>query len=193
MDNCLFCGIINNSVPSLKIYEGKHAVAVLNIKPATKGHAIVIPKNHQAYLHSLNGEELLDLMSAIRSVTMLLSQSLNPTGFNIINNMGPGAGQKLPHLTFEVIPRYENDGLKIEIPQKDFNQEELVDTQKRILNASRENTISTLKAIKEGKIQVSDEVKAEAEKILTQVTMNKDPLNTANKQYSKKLDNILND
>ena len=55
---CLFCGITNGSIPSLKVYEGKNVMAVLSIKPATKGHVLIIPKVHQAYLQTLNGETL---------------------------------------------------------------------------------------------------------------------------------------
>ena len=150
-------------MPSLKIFEGKNVTAVLSIKPASKGHTLIIPKKHEAYLHTLSNESLIELISSIKSITVLLSQSLNPAGFNIINNMGAGAGQKIPHACFEIIPRYENDGIKLEIPQKEFNEQELIDTQKKIINTSKENTIKTLKAITEGKVQTTPEVKAEAE------------------------------
>jgi histidine triad (HIT) family protein len=190
-DKCLFCGIIDGSVPSLKIYEGKNAVAVLSIKPAAKGHVLVIPKSHDAYLHTVSNEALFEVMSAIKSITLLLSQALNPSGFNIINNMGPGAGQRLPHVSFDIIPRYEGDKVKIEIPQGDFNEKELIDVQKKVLTVSRENTIKTLTAIKQGKIKVSPEVKAEAEKVLKSIEEQEEPLKAAKKQYSDKLENIL--
>jgi len=188
---CLFCGIADNSVPSLKIYEGKNVVAVLSIKPASKGHVLVIPKAHQAYLHTLDGDTLFELMSAIRSITLLLSQAFQPSGFNIINNMGPGAGQKVPHVCFEVVPRYEGDGLKLELPQGEFKEQELIEAQKKILEISKDNTIKTLRAIKEGKVEASPEVKAEAEKALAQLESAQDPSKAAEQQYSNKLENLL--
>ena len=190
-NKCLFCGIIDGSIPSLKVYEGKSVIAVLSIKPATKGHVLVIPKDHQAYLHTLQGDSLFELMSAIRSVTLLLSQAFNPNGFNILNNMGPGAGQRLPHTCFEVIPRYEGDGVKLEVPQGDFKEEELIEAQKKLLILSKDNTVKTLKAITEGKVEASPEVKAEAEKALKQLESN--PLEEQKKQYSTKLDELLNE
>lgn len=188
---CLFCGIINGSVPSLKVYEGKNAVAVLSIKPASKGHVLVMPKTHEAYLHTIPGEALIEVMSAIRSLTILLSQAFKPTGFNIINNMGVGAGQKIPHAVFEIIPRYEGDKIKLEIPQGELKEKELIDAQKRILEVSRDNTIKSLKAITEGRVQASPEVKAEAKKILEQLKESTNPLDATKKQYSTKLENIL--
>ncbi|MBD3312135.1 HIT domain-containing protein [archaeon] len=190
-NKCLFCGIVDGSVPSLKVYEGKNVVGVLSIKPATKGHVLIIPKNHQAYLHTLDPESLFEVMSAIRSVTLLLSQTFNPEGFNVINNMGPGAGQKLPHVCFEVIPRYKGDGVKVEIPQGEFKEQELMKVQEQVLTTSKTNTIKTLKAIKEGKVKASPEVKAEAEKALAQLEQAENPVKTAKKQYSTKLENIL--
>jgi hypothetical protein len=126
---------------------------------------------------------MFELMSAAKSITMLLSQALNPTGFNIINNMGAGAGQRVPHLVLEVIPRYEDDGIKLELIQKEFNEQELIDVQKKLLTISKDNTIKTLKAITEGKVNASPEVKAEAEKALMQLLGNEAP--------KKKLDDLL--
>jgi|GEM_PF-2770526 len=190
-NKCLFCGIIDGSVPSLKVYEGKNVVAVLSIKPASKGHVLVIPKDHQAYLHTLNGDSLFEMISAIRSITVLLSQAFNPNGFNILNNMGPGAGQRVPHACFEIVPRYEGDAIKLELPQGEFKEQELVEAQKRILEISRDNTVKTLKAIKEGKVQASPEVKAEAEKALAQLEAAENPVEASQKQYSNKLENLL--
>ncbi len=190
-NKCLFCGIIDGSIPSLKIYESKNVVAVLSIKPASKGHVLVIPKTHQAYLHLLNNETLVEMMNAIKSITVLLSQAFNPRGFNIINNMGPGAGQKIPHANFDIIPRYEGDGINLTIPQHEFNEKELVEVQKEILKVSRENTIRTLKAIREGKVKVSPEVKEEAEKLLQKIEESENPLEAAKKQYSTKLEHLL--
>ncbi|MFA5406604.1 MAG: HIT family protein [Candidatus Nanoarchaeia archaeon] len=184
VDNCLFCGIINGSVPSLRVYEGKHVIGVLSIKPASRGHVILIPREHQAYIHTINNEALFELMSAAKSITMLLSQALNPTGFNIINNMGAGAGQRIPHACLEVIPRYEGDGIKLDLPQKEFNEQELIELQKKILTISKDNTIKTLKAITEGKVNASPEVKAEAERALRQ-------LEGTDEAPKKKLDDLL--
>jgi len=190
-NKCLFCGIADGSIPSLKVYEGKNVVAVLSIKPTSKGHVIVIPKSHQAYLHTLDGDSLFEIMSAIRSITLLLSQTFNPTGFNVLNNMGPGAGQRVPHTSFNIIPRYEGDGIKIELPQGEFKEKELIEAQKKILEVSKENTVKALKAIKEGKIEASPEVKAEAEKALAKLEQTENPMETVDKQYSNKLEDLM--
>lgn len=172
---CLFCGLISGSVPSLKIYEGKNVIAVLSIKPVSKGHVLVIPKEHQAYINTLSAEASFELISAIKNITMLLSQAFNPAGFNIINKLGAGANQRVPHACFEVIPRYENDSIELKMPEQEFNEQELINAQKQILTISKDNTIKTLKAIKEGKVKVSPEVKAEAEKALAQIEGSEKP------------------
>lgn len=192
-NKCLFCGIVDGSVPSLRVYEGKNVIAVLSIKPASKGHLLVIPKDHQAYLHTLSGETLFEIMSTIRSMTLILSQAFKPLGFNVLNNMGPGAGQKIPHAVFEIIPRYEKDNIKLEVPQGALKEEELINAQKKILEVTRDNTIKSLKAITEGKVKAAPEVKAEAERILAQLKEQENPLDSVKKQYSKKLDSLLNE
>ncbi len=183
-ENCLFCKIINNEIPSLRVFESANVIGVLSIKPASKGHVILIPKEHVIYFTHLNPDLEKELFLAIRSITSVLVQAFNAEGFNIISNIGPTAGQRVPHACIHIIPRYKDDNLNISIPEKEINEEELYDTYKKYIMQSRENTLKLIKAIKEGKIKVSPEVKEKLDKLFSDIEKEES-------EERKKLDDLI--
>lgn len=176
-EKCLFCEIIKGNIPSLKIYENEGVVAVLNIKPATKGQVLLIPKQHHGFIQTLPEDACFQMMLAVKAITTILTQVLQCPGVNVLYSMGSNAGQKVGHMSFDIIPRYAGDKVKIEIPELEVKEDELYETQKIVVKAFQESTIKLLQAIKKGEIKVSDEVKAQALKALEAMEKKKPPKN----------------
>lgn len=107
---CIFCKIINNEIPSYKIYEDEYTLAFLDLSQVTKGHTLVVPKKHYANIFETPEEELNHLMHSIKCIVEKLKSSLGIENVNILNNSGSLAGQTVHHLHIHIIPRYENDG-----------------------------------------------------------------------------------
>jgi len=112
---CIFCKMINGEIPcQSKIYEDKKTLAFLDIRPATPkgGHTLVIPKKHYELITDIPNDELIALSKTLKKVTKILLKY--GKGVNILQNNKKVAGQYIPHVHFHVIPRFKNDGIKIE-------------------------------------------------------------------------------
>ena len=116
---CIFCEIIAGSLPSYKIYEDEQVFAFLDIKPVHPGHVLVLPKNHAENLEEISPEDLQSLIVIVQKVGRLLKDRLGVSGYNLVVNNGAVAGQVVPHLHFHLVPRLENDGLKL-FPQGEY-------------------------------------------------------------------------
>lgn len=114
MDDCIFCKIINNEIPSTKIYEDKEVLVILDVKPATKygGHCLVIPKKHFELITDLPDDLLNKLILVIKKMSGALLKY--GEGLNILLNNKKVAGQAIPHIHFHLIPRFPNDGVLVE-------------------------------------------------------------------------------
>ena len=111
MVSCVFCSIINQEEPALKVYEDDHTVAIIPRKPEAWGHCLVIPKQHCEDLFSIPDDALASLSKAVKNVARLCKDKLRAEGVNILHASGKTAGQSVPHFHFHVIPRYEGDGV----------------------------------------------------------------------------------
>lgn len=107
--DCIFCKIANGEIPSNKIYEDDHFVAILDMAPATKGHTLVIPKKHYDDFFAMTPEEAAEAMKRARKVADLLKGKLQPDGMNMTQNNGEVAGQTVMHFHMHLIPRYLSD------------------------------------------------------------------------------------
>jgi histidine triad (HIT) family protein len=103
---CVFCKIIGGQIPSSKVFEDAHTFAFLDIAPFEKGHVLVVPKHHTAFLTDLPQPELLPFISAVKKVAGLLLERLPCDGFNLVQNNGACATQVVPHVHFHVVPRW---------------------------------------------------------------------------------------
>lgn len=110
--NCIFCKIVKGEIPCSKVYENKKVLAFLDIAPITKGHTLVIPKEHHKNLLELPNELLRDVSVAAKHVAFAVRKAMNADGFNLNQSNFPAAGQVVMHAHFHIIPRYKNDGLK---------------------------------------------------------------------------------
>ncbi|MDP2974142.1 MAG: HIT family protein [Candidatus Diapherotrites archaeon] len=124
-DDCIFCKIAKGEIPSTKLYEDEQVLSFLDIMPAAKGHALVIPKKHYHTLLDIPHEELREIMAVVQKVAAAIMATTDATGFNVIQSNQKVAGQVIAHLHFHIIPRKEGDRLHFEWEQGKAEKEEL--------------------------------------------------------------------
>jgi histidine triad (HIT) family protein len=112
-EDCLFCGIVAGDVPGQIVDSDEHTVAFMDINPATRGHALVVPRRHSTDLMDVSDDDLAYTMAAARRLARRMDETLEPDGFNILNSTRPAAWQTIFHYHLHVIPRYEDDPLKL--------------------------------------------------------------------------------
>jgi histidine triad (HIT) family protein len=111
--DCIFCAIAGGDAPAEIVDSDEHTVAFMDINPATRGHALVIPRTHSADLMEISDEDLERTNLAARRLAARIDRILEPAGFNVINACRPAAWQTVFHFHLHVIPRYEDDPLKL--------------------------------------------------------------------------------
>ncbi len=136
MSQCLFCKIIEGSIPSHTIYEDKNYLAFLDISPLSEGHTLVIPKEHQEYIENYSPEINSGLFTvAHKIINKIKKSSINFEGCNILINNGTAAGQEVPHAHLHIIPRYIGDDIIKTFKKNNFkpsNQKDLAATATKI-------------------------------------------------------------
>ena len=125
-DDCIFCKIGNGDIPSSTIYEDELFKVILDLSPATKGHALILPKNHFDDLLTVDEETGSKALLLASKVAAAMKKALGCVGVNILQNNGEAAGQTVFHLHIHIIPRYENDGVSIEWNHGAPSQDELL-------------------------------------------------------------------
>lgn len=108
--DCIFCNILDGKIPSYKIYEDSHVMAFLDITQGTKGHTLVIPKQHIKNIYELDENTAAKIFKVVPKIANALKQSFNPIGINIVNNNEKPL-QSVFHFHIHLIPRYEDDGM----------------------------------------------------------------------------------
>ena len=111
--NCIFCKIANDEIPSTTLYEDEDFRVILDLGPATRGHAILMPKNHFANLCELDDETAQKAILVAKKMAGKMKAALGADGFNLVQNNGEAAGQTVFHFHMHLIPRYENDNAGI--------------------------------------------------------------------------------
>lgn len=113
MTSCIFCKLVEGSIPSAKIYEDDHVVAFMDIMPVTQGHVLLIPKTHCENLYELTEDEAANLFKAAPKIANALNEEFKPAGLNLLQNNGSFAGQTVYHFHMHFIPRYDkSDGFQ---------------------------------------------------------------------------------
>ncbi len=108
--NCIFCKISGGEIPSKTIYEDEEFRVILDISPASKGHALIIPKEHYANLYEMPEDAAGRVMILAKKLAGHMTERLKCDGFNIVQNNGETAGQTVFHFHMHLIPRYAGDG-----------------------------------------------------------------------------------
>ena len=111
--DCLFCKIVAGEVPAQIVDSDEHTVAFMDINPATRGHALVIPRQHSADLMEVSDSDLANTFLAARRLARRMEEVLSPAGYNLLNSCRPAAWQTIFHFHVHVIPRYDDDPLKL--------------------------------------------------------------------------------
>jgi histidine triad (HIT) family protein len=111
MSDCIFCKIVEGSIPSHKVFEDEYCYAFLDIFPANRGHTLVIPKMHVKDIHEADAETYGRVASTAKSVADLLQAKLGSEGTTVFQMSREAGWQTVFHLHMHVIPRWESDGL----------------------------------------------------------------------------------
>lgn len=112
-DNCIFCKLANKDIPTNIIYEDDRFTVILDASPATKGHALILPKNHAANIYELPDEDASAVFVLAKKLATKMTEILHCDGFNIVQNNGECAGQTVFHFHMHLIPRYQGDTVGI--------------------------------------------------------------------------------
>jgi histidine triad (HIT) family protein len=111
--DCLFCKIIAGDLPSQRVDEDEKTVAFMDINPATRGHALVVPRRHARNLLEIEPDELAAVAVAAQRLAKRVTDRLGAEGVNLLNSCGAVAWQTVFHFHVHVIPRYEDDPLRL--------------------------------------------------------------------------------
>jgi histidine triad (HIT) family protein len=112
-DDCIFCKIVAGELPAQIIAQDERTVTFMDIAPATRGHALVIPRKHAKDILEIDAEDLAAVAAGAQAQAKRAKEKLAADGVNVINACGAAAWQTVFHLHFHVIPRYEGDPLKL--------------------------------------------------------------------------------
>lgn len=123
-DDCIFCKIANGEIPSATVYEDSICRVILDVNPANKGHALIIPKEHFDNIYSMDAETAAKIFTIATEVAKAQKAELNPDGLNILQNNGEAAGQTVFHFHMHLVPRYIKDNMTMTwIPGKADTEE----------------------------------------------------------------------
>lgn len=109
---CLFCRIVAGEIPSTRIDENEHTVTFMDINPATRGHALVVPRRHYRDLLEISVDDLAAVAATAQRIAVRVKDRLGADGVNLINSCGAAAWQTVGHFHMHVIPRYANDPIR---------------------------------------------------------------------------------
>lgn len=107
--NCIFCKIANGEIPAATLYEDEEFRVILDLGPATKGHALILPKKHYADLFEIDEGGAARAFVLAKKMTAKLTDILGCDGYNVVQNNKEAAGQTVFHFHIHLIPRYKND------------------------------------------------------------------------------------
>ena len=108
-ENCIFCKLANGDIPTATLYEDDDFRVILDAGPASKGHALILPKEHYKNLYELDDEIAAKALVLAKKMITKLTDVLGCEGYNIVQNNGEVAGQTVFHFHIHLIPRYEGD------------------------------------------------------------------------------------
>jgi histidine triad (HIT) family protein len=112
-DDCIFCKIVAGELPSEIVQEDEHTIAFMDISPWTRGHALVIPRRHSRNLYDIEDDDLAQVASAAKRLAQRMRDVLDCDGVNLLNSSEPSAWQTVFHTHVHVIPRYDDDPLRL--------------------------------------------------------------------------------
>ena len=124
-DDCIFCKLANGVIPTNSIYEDDDFKVILDADPATRGHALIIPKEHFDNIYEVSDEVASRIMPLAKKLATHMTQKLGCDGFNILQNNGEAAGQTVFHLHVHLVPRYSDGDSILTWSHVKFTDEEM--------------------------------------------------------------------
>ena len=124
-DDCIFCKIANGEIPSKTLYEDEDFRVILDLGPATRGHALILPKEHADNLYELPEETAARVFVLAKKMAAKMTEKLHCDGLNIVQNNGEVAGQTVHHFHMHVIPRHAGDDVQVTWKQGETESESL--------------------------------------------------------------------
>ena len=122
-EDCLFCKIARGDIPSATIYESNDFKCILDVAPANRGHALIIPKEHSDNIFELDAEMAAKIFSFATVVAKAIKEETGCDGLNIVQNNGEVAGQTVNHFHMHIIPRFKDDDVKVTWKQHETESE----------------------------------------------------------------------
>jgi histidine triad (HIT) family protein len=111
--DCIFCKIVNGEIPAVKVLNEDKVFAFMDINPASRGHMLVVPKNHSENIFEIPEGDLLAVISAVKRCAGAVKEALGAEGITVLQLNGRASDQLVPHLHVHIMPRWENDGMSV--------------------------------------------------------------------------------
>ena len=124
-EDCIFCKIVAGELPAEVVDQDEHTVSFMDINPWTRGHALVIPRNHSRNLLEIDGQDLARVAAAAKRLATRMWERLDCDGINLLNSSETAAWQTVFHFHMHVIPRYDDDPLRLPGTPQQVDQDEL--------------------------------------------------------------------
>ena len=131
-DDCIFCKLSNGDIPTNALYEDDVVKVIFDLNPASKGHVLILPKNHFDDIYSMDDATAAHVFQVAVKVAKAMKETLGCEGLNIVQNNGEIAGQTVFHFHLHLIPRYENDGITIAYKPMDLTDEQIEDMREKL-------------------------------------------------------------
>ena len=124
-ENCIFCKIANGEIPSRTLYEDDDFRVIMDLAPATKGHSLILPKNHYKNVYEIADETAAKVLPLAKKMATLMTEKLGADGFNIVQNNNEVAGQTVFHFHVHLIPRYNDDNQSLVMKPQEMTDAQL--------------------------------------------------------------------
>lgn len=132
-NNCIFCKIANGEIPSRTLYEDNDFRVIMDLAPATKGHSLILPKEHYKNIYEIADDTAAKVLPLAKKIATLMTEKLGADGFNIVQNNNEVAGQTVFHFHVHLIPRYNDDNQSLVMKPQEMTDAQLDEIKEEIL------------------------------------------------------------
>jgi histidine triad (HIT) family protein len=131
-NDCIFCKLANGEIPTNALYEDDVVKVIFDLGPASKGHVLILPKNHFDNIYSMDSDTAAHVFQVAVKMANAMKAALNFDGLNIVQNNGEIAGQTVFHFHLHLIPRYEGDTVNVTWVPGEITSEEVAELKEKI-------------------------------------------------------------
>ncbi len=142
---CVFCEIVSGKIPSIKVYEDQDIIAAMEIMPASKGHMLILPKQHYQFIQEIPEQLLNKIFYFVKTLSPIIVKVLDAKALSIYIPQGQLAGQRIQHFVVNMIPRYEADNLAFDWDHKKADEKELKELAEKIKKVSHAEVVKGIK------------------------------------------------